>query len=98
MTLSYYASLADNDPNVDGAIQNLDAAIQNLALIGVAICRTGKASRNRRADRTFKPDAHQELRRHLECVVLLRPAEKALFRLEKDERCVGCRFGRSQAV
>lgn len=87
-SLAYYASLEDSDPNVNGAILNLDSAIQNLALIGVAIRRTGKASRNRRAARTFKPDAHQELRRHLECVILLRPSEKGPFRLEKDECCV----------
>lgn len=74
-SLDYYAGLAKADASTDGAILNLDSAIKNLALIGVAIRRTGKASRNRRADQTFNPDAHQELRKHLECLVLLRPTE-----------------------
>lgn len=87
-SLAFFASLDDRSPNVDGAFQNLDSAIQNLALIGVAIRRTGKASRNRRADRTFKPDRHEEFRRYLECVVLLRPSEDALFRLKDDGECV----------
>jgi hypothetical protein len=79
-SLDYYTGLAETEANSDGAIQNLDSAIKNLALIGVAIRHTGKASRNRRADRTFNPDEHHELRKHLECVVLLRPTEEALFR------------------
>lgn len=87
-SLDYYTGLAETDANADGAIQNLDSAIKNLALIGVAIRRTGKASRNRRADRTFNPDEHEELRKHLECVVLLRPTEEALFRRTEDGRYV----------
>ena len=87
-SLDYYTGLAENDANSDGAIQNLDSAIKNLALIGVAIRRTGKASRNRRADRTFNPDEHHELRKHLECVILLRPTEEALFRPTEDGRYV----------
>lgn len=82
-SLDYYAGLAETDAN-SGGIQNLDSAIKNLALIGAAIRRTGKASRNRRADRTFNPDEHQELRKHLECVVLVRPTKEALFRRMED--------------
>lgn len=78
-SLDYYASLAETDTKYDGSIQNLDSAIKNLALIGTAIRRTGRASRNRRADQTFNPDEFPELRAHLECVVLLRPGHNGLF-------------------
>lgn len=83
-SLDYHTSLAKTDARRDESIANLDSAIHNLALIGTAIRRTGRASRNRRADQTFNPDDHQELRKHLECVVLLRPAEEALFAQTKD--------------
>ncbi|KLU90796.1 hypothetical protein MAPG_10647 [Magnaporthiopsis poae ATCC 64411] len=76
-SLDYYASLGNDSGE---GIQNIDAAIKNLALIGVAIRRTGKASRSRRADRSFDPDAYPEFRAHLECLALLRPAEEGLFR------------------
>ncbi|EHK41855.1 hypothetical protein TRIATDRAFT_322009 [Trichoderma atroviride IMI 206040] len=83
-SLDHCVGLAKNETNYDEtahheAIQNLDSAIKNLALIGVAIRRTGQASRNRRADKTFNPDNHQELRTHLECIIRLRPTEEALF-------------------
>jgi len=74
-SLDYYASLVGLASGSDKSIQNIDSAIKNLALIGVAIRHTGKASRSRRADRTFDPDGHQELRRYLECIILLRPTE-----------------------
>lgn len=83
-SLEYCAELSESDGNYDEAIQNLDSAIRNLALIGAAIRRTGKASRNRRANRTFDPDIHQDFRQHLECVVLLRPTEDGLFRQRED--------------
>jgi hypothetical protein len=83
-SLDYYAGLAETDASSDGAIRNLDSAVKNLALIGVAIRRTGKASRNRRADITFNPDKHQEFKNHLECLVLLRPTEAGPFRRTED--------------
>jgi hypothetical protein len=78
-SLDYFNSLSESDVNSPASIQNIDSAIEILALISVAIRRTGKASRNRRADQTFDPSKHQELRRHLECVILLRPTKEALF-------------------
>lgn len=75
-SLDYYMNLAKTGTSsIDGAVLNIDSAIKNLALIGVAIRRTGKASRNRKADHTFNPNAHQEFKKHLECLVLLRPTE-----------------------
>lgn len=38
-----------------------------------------KASRNSQVDQTFNPDDYQELRMHLECIILLRPTDDALF-------------------
>ncbi|RWA09597.1 hypothetical protein EKO27_g5509 [Xylaria grammica] len=78
-SLDYAKNVAESERGSDESIRNLDSAIGNLALIGVAIRRTGKASRNRRADLTFDPDEHPDFRTHLECIVLLRPTEAALF-------------------
>lgn len=83
-SLDHWVGLAEDTTNHDGtdhheAIQNIDSAIKSLALIGVAIRRTGRASRNRRAYKTFNPDNHQELRTHLECIIRLRPTKEALF-------------------
>lgn len=83
-SLDYYASLSQVGKGSDHGIQNIDSAIRNLALIGVAIRRTGKASRSRRADRTFDPDEHPEFRKHLECVLLLRPTEEGRHPDELD--------------
>lgn len=83
-SLDYYADIAEDRTNYDEtdyhkAIQNVETAIENLALLCADVCRIGQASRNRRADQTFNPDHHKELRKHLECVILLRPTEEALF-------------------
>ncbi|KAJ4855506.1 ankyrin repeats (many copies) domain-containing protein [Trichoderma breve] len=48
---------------------------ENLAKIGIAIRRTGKASRSRKAYQSFNPDEHHEFKQHLECLILLRPNE-----------------------
>ncbi|GAW22616.1 hypothetical protein ANO14919_121580 [Xylariales sp. No.14919] len=86
--LDYAKNVAESERSSDEIIQNFDSAIGNLALIGVAIRRTGKASRNRRADLTFDPDEHPDFRTHLECIVLLRPTEEALFHQNENEDCV----------
>lgn len=73
-----YATLLSEDKPTDDALERIDSTIENLALIGVAIRRTGKASRRRRADTRFDPKDYEELRRHLECVILLRPSKSGL--------------------
>ncbi|KAM0262304.1 hypothetical protein ACHAQJ_001773 [Trichoderma viride] len=70
-----YADTLQDCRLITEALVNIDSSIRNLALIGVAIRRTGKASRSRRANQSFNPDEHHEFRRHLECLVLLRPSE-----------------------
>jgi hypothetical protein len=62
----------------DEALQHIDSTIENLAIIGVAIRRTGKASRRRKADVRFDPTEHSELRQHLEALILMRPSEAGL--------------------
>ncbi|RSM09095.1 hypothetical protein CDV31_007862 [Fusarium ambrosium] len=75
----YSPSLDADHPTDDMVtLQHLDSTIENLALIGVAIRRTGKASRRRRADTRFDSRDYEELRRHLECIVLLRPSKSGL--------------------
>ncbi|KAK7424539.1 hypothetical protein QQX98_000504 [Neonectria punicea] len=73
-----YSTLLSTDQPVDDAVHRVDSAIENLALIGVAIRRTGKASRRRRADTRFDPADYEELRRHLECIILLQPSKSGL--------------------
>lgn len=51
---------------------DVDAAIDNLALIAVAIRRSGQRSRLLKADRSFDRSALVELEIHLTCMALLR--------------------------
>lgn len=73
--LDEYADLTEKDRPTCEAICNVDSAMTNLAMIGMAIRRTGKASRSQRADRTFDATKHVDFRRHLECIILLRPSK-----------------------
>ncbi|QYT06119.1 hypothetical protein H0G86_012985 [Trichoderma simmonsii] len=73
--LGDYIELKSKGSSTIEALGNIEQLIRNLALIGVAIRQTGKASRNRRADETFHPEEHQQFREHLECIILLRPNE-----------------------
>jgi hypothetical protein len=75
MLADFLGEYGSPDSNPEEDFRNVDSSIKNLAMIGVAIRRTGAASRNRKADRTFDPDEHQDLKRHLECIILLRPRE-----------------------
>ncbi|UKZ79250.1 hypothetical protein TrVFT333_007000 [Trichoderma virens FT-333] len=70
-----FQEIANKGHPISEAIANIDVAIKSLAEIGVAIRRTGIASRSRRANQSFNPDEHHDFRRHLECLVLLRPNE-----------------------
>ena len=75
MLADFLDEYGSSDGHPEEHLQNVDSSIKNLAMLGVAIRRTGWASRNRKADRTFDPGEHQELKRHLECIMLLRPVE-----------------------
>ncbi|KAJ6055864.1 hypothetical protein N7444_004962 [Penicillium canescens] len=65
---------------LEESMEIVDLVIENLAMLATVIRRTGKRSRLRRADLTFDPQRQTRLRRHFECIVLLRPTENALFR------------------
>lgn len=73
-------SLRENSINGRGRLVrndmlwSIESSLKNLSLIGVAIRRTGKASRIRRAEKKFNPAEHEDFRKHLECIVLLRPS------------------------
>ncbi|OPB36005.1 hypothetical protein A0O28_0111710 [Trichoderma guizhouense] len=73
--LDEYKDAIHNGLSIDEPLLDIDSAIRNLAKIGIAIRRTGKASRSRRAYQSFNPDEHHEFRQHLECLILLRPNE-----------------------
>ncbi|KAK4457637.1 hypothetical protein QBC42DRAFT_278636 [Cladorrhinum samala] len=73
--LGEYINLAHQRQSISEAIINVDSSIMNLAMIGMAIRQTRRASRSRRADQSFRPKDHQELAKHLQCVILLRPSK-----------------------
>ncbi|PTB48057.1 hypothetical protein M431DRAFT_11211 [Trichoderma harzianum CBS 226.95] len=73
--LDEYKDAIHNGLSIDEPLLDIDSAIKNLAKIGIAIRRTGKASRSRRAYQSFNPDEHLDFKRHLECLILLRPNE-----------------------
>lgn len=75
MLIDFLSEITNEGTSSAAGLVNVDSALSNLAMIGVAIRRTGKASRSRRADRSFNPDHYEDLRRHLECIILLRPVE-----------------------
>lgn len=63
---------AEEGESLAEAKMDVDTAIDNLALIAVAIRRAGKKSRLLRADRRFDPTTLAELEMHLICMALLR--------------------------
>lgn len=71
-----FADISSEGHAITKAFANMDSVIKNLANIGAAIRRGGKASRSRRENESFNPDEHHDFKRHLECLVLLRPDEE----------------------
>ncbi|KAJ4122725.1 hypothetical protein NW768_010166 [Fusarium equiseti] len=63
---------------VEENTKSIRSSLKNLATIGLAIRRTGTASRQRRAESTFNPKDYEELQKHLECIILLRPSKAGL--------------------
>ncbi|KAL7957083.1 hypothetical protein V8C34DRAFT_325613 [Trichoderma compactum] len=70
-----FADKPEKGHPITRALENIDSVIASLLRIGVAIRRAGKASRGRRAHKSFNPNEHHEFKRHLECLILLRPNE-----------------------
>ncbi|KAH7305787.1 hypothetical protein B0I35DRAFT_108670 [Stachybotrys elegans] len=84
--VEHYSTLLQEGQPTDDGVERIDSTIENLALIGVAIRRTGKGSRRRRTDNRFDPRDYEDLRRHLECIILLRPSKAGL---QKELSLVG---------
>jgi hypothetical protein len=83
--LSEYSDLIANGGSTAEILDNIDTTIRNLAMVGVAIRQTGKASRGRKIDRLYDPAEHQEFRRHLKCIALLRPSDDFASRVSALE-------------
>ncbi|KND91791.1 hypothetical protein TOPH_03388 [Tolypocladium ophioglossoides CBS 100239] len=84
---------AEEQSSTDEAIEKVDSSLENLALIAVAIRKTGKRSRLGKADRRFKPEEHTELRRFLKILNWERSREtgrKGWFHIEKlsTQECI----------
>jgi hypothetical protein len=60
---------------LDSVKAEVEQIIDHLTRIAVAIRKTGSNFRYQKADRLFKPEAHEELRRHLNILVLARGSE-----------------------
>ncbi|KAK6359883.1 hypothetical protein TWF696_001012 [Orbilia brochopaga] len=86
--LDEYADIAETNGPIDDALSSIDAMIENLALIGVAVRRTGRTSRVQKADQKFNREMHSELRQHLECILLLRPSANGHKALDNSELTV----------
>ncbi|KAH7124685.1 hypothetical protein EDB81DRAFT_846974 [Dactylonectria macrodidyma] len=67
---------AEAQSSTDEAIDKVDSSLDNLALIAVAIRKTGKRSRLEKADRKFKPEEHAELKDFLRILCLRRHTRK----------------------
>ncbi|KAL6690223.1 hypothetical protein J3F84DRAFT_405364 [Trichoderma pleuroticola] len=74
-SIQQFTEKSEKGHPITGPLENMDFVINKLARIGVAIRRAGKASRDRRVYKSFNPDDHHEFKRHLECLILLRPNE-----------------------
>ncbi|KAJ5698402.1 hypothetical protein N7462_000407 [Penicillium macrosclerotiorum] len=70
----------NSDCELETSMDVVDLVIESLALLATVIRRTGQRSRLRRANQTFNNQRQMRLRRHFECIVLLRPTDDALFR------------------
>lgn len=58
------------------AVQDVDSILEQLASLAVAIRRSGSSSRMQKADRTFDPSKHQELRNHLTLLITFESPKK----------------------
>lgn len=67
---------AEAQSSTDAATKRVDSSLENLALIAVAIRKTGKRSRLERADRRFNPEEHTELRDLLRILCLRQNSRK----------------------
>ncbi|KAM0260060.1 hypothetical protein ACHAQJ_002984 [Trichoderma viride] len=63
-------SCAEAQSSTDAATKKVDSSLENLALIAVAIRKTGMRSRLDRADGRFKSEEHEELRDFLRIMCL----------------------------
>ncbi|KAJ3549409.1 hypothetical protein NM208_g517 [Fusarium decemcellulare] len=69
-------SLLGKQLPLEEALLDIDSALENLVSLSLAIRRTGRRSRLHKADRLFNPQEHNELKKHLECMLVLRPTKK----------------------
>lgn len=94
--LSQCVHYAESATPVDEATKNVDSVLENLALLAVAIRRTGRQSLEK-ADRKFDPEDHAELAALLKILCLYQPGviksdEELLARpkgLSTEERVLG---------
>lgn len=75
-SLEDYADLQEKHQSLDEALLDIESALGSLASLALAVRRTGKRSRLHKADRLFNEEEHCELKRHLECIAVLRPEER----------------------
>lgn len=78
--LDNYLSKLNANESTEKAIENIDYYIENLSTIeNTTVNHTGNVFPRRcRVDSSFNPEDYAELRRHLECIILLRPSSAGL--------------------
>ncbi|KAF4988157.1 hypothetical protein FGRMN_9925 [Fusarium graminum] len=66
-------NLLKSQETLKESLLDIDSALESLVSLSLAIRKTGRRSRLHKADRLLSPEDHNELRRHLEAIILLRP-------------------------
>lgn len=88
-------SCAKAQSNIDAATKKVDSSLENLALIAVAIRRTGIRSRLARADGRFNPEEHGELGAFLRIICLRQHTRNDLsIEVGKEAQSGGFKFER----
>ncbi|KAI8711700.1 hypothetical protein NCS52_01434300 [Fusarium sp. LHS14.1] len=73
----YSALLAEDQP-ISDAVERIDSTLENLIIVSASVRHDGTTLRRYRAAPRFGTRDYEELRRHLECVILLRPSKSGL--------------------
>ncbi|KAK3191478.1 hypothetical protein K4F52_002292 [Lecanicillium sp. MT-2017a] len=84
--LENYAQLLRERQDTSAALRNVDSALENLALLAMAIRQTGTRSRLEKADRKYDPSDHVHFRDHMEFMLRIQGSPVGL-----KSTCLGWR-------
>ncbi|KAG8411750.1 hypothetical protein J3458_003797 [Metarhizium acridum] len=76
--LNDYETHAENEQAAGEFIHGSEAAMNNLSMVGLAIRQSWKASRHQREPLPYDPAEFDDLRQHLELIILRRPSTNGI--------------------